>query len=159
MLTALSNYLAVSRQKILCGHSCVPKHRIRESSTDKQQAFGVAMGSECCPGGVQMGTAPANPGSTMAEGGMLCLLVEMLGKHILISPVAFWAVKGIQSQGKLISFASSKNKQKVGNSIQVTLDFIASEGLCRTGSGTHRPEGYCEGCAVFEGCPLLQPQV
>lgn len=39
VLATLPSYLAVDGQKILCGHSCIPKYRTRESRTDMQQAL------------------------------------------------------------------------------------------------------------------------
>ena len=40
------------------------------------------------------------PGSTFAADGMLCLLADVRSVH-LGSQLAFWAIKGSQSQGKL----------------------------------------------------------
>lgn len=58
------------------------------------------------------------PGSTFAADGMFCLLADVRLVH-LGSQLAFWAIKGSQSRGKL-SFASSTRQQEIGNSIQET---------------------------------------
>jgi hypothetical protein len=49
------------------------------------------------------------------QGGMLCLLPEMLGRVHSDPQLPFWAVKGIQTQGELVGFASLKYQQKIGN--------------------------------------------
>lgn len=51
----------------------------------------------------------------------------MLGRVHSDSQLPFWTVKEIQTQGKLIGFASLKY-QKIGNWIQVTLDYVARSG-------------------------------
>lgn len=119
VLAALSSS-ALNGQKILCGHSCVLKHRTRESRTGMQQALGVAVGSECFPGGVRMGTALANSRFHHCSGWHALPSSRDVGSVHLGSQLAFWAIKGSQSQGKL-SFASSTRQQEIGNSIQETI--------------------------------------
>lgn len=101
-----------------------------------QQALGVAVGSECFPGGVWMGSALANSRFHHCSGWHALPSSRDVESVHLGSQLAFWAIKGSQSQGKL-SFASSTRQQEIGNSIQET---IQQEGLWRKGCETHRSE-------------------
>lgn len=102
VLAALSSSLALNGQKILCGHSCVLKHRTRESRTDMQQALGVAMGSECFPVVYGWAQLLPIPGSTIAVDGMICLLAEMLGRCIWVHSLLSGQSKGVRVKGSLV---------------------------------------------------------